>query len=214
MAALNSVFGLATRRLAKPRPVALAAALLLPLVLSGCGATEGIGGKLLSGVMGDDPKPIDPAVYAATPACPEIGIREGTEFLPIFKKGKNLDFEHVAFQANIQRVARDCDYEGDRLRVRVGAAGRVLSGPKGATGQVSVPIRVAVTIGDRVIYSALSTANAEVQAPDYSGLWSIVDANVTMTVAESHDATIWVGFDGHDGKTKGKAPAKKKPSKS
>lgn len=186
------------------------ALLLLPLALAGCGSTDGIGGKLITGVFKEDAPTMDAKLYAETPACPEAAIRDGTEFMPIFEKGKEGTLDGIRFQANVQRVARDCDVSGDRLTVRVGAAGRVLSGPTGAVGSVTVPVRIAVTIGDRVLYSAVSTATTDVQAPDYSGLWSVVDSNVVMTVADSHDATIWVGLDGHPDKNKAKAPAKKR----
>ncbi|TBW34958.1 hypothetical protein EYW49_16965 [Siculibacillus lacustris] len=211
MAACITVFG-RTARAVVGRTLRLAG-LVAPLALAACGATEGIGGKLLTGVLGDEPKPMDPALYAATPVCPEIGIREGTEFMPVFDPGKFGDPAAIRFQANVQRVARDCEAEGDRLRVRVGAAGRVLSGPKGAVGSVTVPVRVVVTLGDKVLYSGLTTANADVQAPDYSALWSIVDSNVLLSIADSHDATILVGLDGHpDSKVaKGKAKPAKKP---
>jgi hypothetical protein len=195
------------------RTLARLALLVLPLALTGCGSTEGIGGKLITGVFKSDPPSMDQNLYAQTPACPSVEIRDGTEFMPIFAKGKEGMLDAILFQANVQRVARDCDVSGDRLTVRVGAAGRVLSGPKGAVGSVTVPVRVAVTIGDRVLYSAVSAATVDVQAPDYSGLWSIVDSNVTMTIDESHDATIWVGLDGHPDKSKAKPPAKKRVTK-
>lgn len=185
-----------------PRAVRFAPlALSLPLALAGCGATEGIGSglvssKILSGTL-SGPKEMDPAVYAATPVCPEALVRDGTEFMPIFEPGKQGDFEKVRFQASVQRVARDCEEAvGGGIKVRVGVAGRVLSGKTAATGTVTVPVRVAVTAGDQVLYSKLTTAQVTVQAPDYSALYSVVDDGITLSVAESQAATIHVGLDG------------------
>lgn len=178
-----------------------AAVLTMPFLLAGCGATEGIGAnfspsKLISGTL-DGPKEMDPSVYAATPVCPEALVREGTEFMPVFEPGKTGNVDAVRFQASVQRVARDCeDAIGGGIKVRVGVAGRVLSGKSAATGTMTVPIRVAVTAGDKVLYSKLTTTQVSVQAPDYSGLFSIVDDGITLSVAESQAATIFVGLDG------------------
>ena len=95
-------------------------ALLLAPTLSACGSMDGIGAKILTG--GAEPKEMDPKIWAATPVCPEITIRDGTEFLPIFEPGKQGDIASIRFQANVQRVARDCDDVGGQIRVRVGAA--------------------------------------------------------------------------------------------
>ena len=183
------------------------AALVLPLALAGCGASEGIGGNILS-VVAPKPQEMDPALYAATPVCPNVEIRDGTEFMPVFKPGKFGDTSQILFQASVQRVARDCDNDGEGIRVRVGVAGRVLSGPTGATGASTVPIRIAVMVGDKVVYSKLHPAAVDVQAPDYSALWSVVDDGIVLSIADSKEATIYAGLDGK-GEIKDKARSKK-----
>ena len=195
-----------------------AAALVLPLALAGCGgASEGIGSdfsasKILSGTL-TGPKEMDPAVYAATPICPEALVRDGTEFMPVFEPGKQNNFDAVRFQASVQRVARDCENAADGgIKVRVGVAGRVLSGRNAATGKVTVPVRIAVTAGDKVLYSKLTATTVDVQAPDYSALFSVVDDGITLTIPESQAATIYVGLDGHGDVLKAQKPKKgKKP---
>lgn len=185
---------------ALPTGLAVASAITACLLLTGCGASESIGSsfspsKILSGTL-SGPKEMDPAVFAATPVCPTAEVRDGTEAMPIHEGGKSDDPAAVRFQASVQRVARDCEEAGDGVRVRVGVAGRVLSGPKGATGQVTVPIRVAVVVGEKVVYSKLSTQTVTVQAPDYSALFSIVDESIVLSVADSQQANILVGLDG------------------
>ena len=61
---------------------------------------------------------------------------------------------------------------------------------------MTVPVRVAVTAGDKVLYSKLVTTQVTVQAPDYSALFSVVDEGITLTVQESQAVTIYVGLDG------------------
>ena len=189
-----------------------AALVALALGLAGCGATEGIGSNILS-VVAPKPQEMDPAIYAATPVCPTVEIRDGTEFMPVFKPGKQGDPSQIMFQASVQRVARDCEMEGEALRVRIGVAGRVLSGPTGATGASTVPVRIAVVIGDRVVHSKLHQAAVDVQAPDYSALWSVVDDSVVLSVADSKEATIFAGLDGKGDPKGAKDKPKKKPTK-
>ncbi len=173
------------------RALAIAVALA---PLAACGSFDGIGEKVLLG--GSKPEPMDPKVYAATPVCPSIEIRDGTEFLPIFEPGKQGDPASIRFQANVQRVARDCTEGPEGIRVSVGAAGRVLSGPKGATGPVTVPVRIAAISGERVIFTKLVPTTVDVMPPDNSALWSIVDDALVLSVADSHEATIYIGLDG------------------
>lgn len=187
--------------------VARALALVVALApLAACGSFDGIGEKVL--LAGTKPEPMDPKTYAATPVCPSIEIRDGTEFLPIFEAGKQGDLANIRFQANVQRVARDCEEDPTGgIRVKIGAAGRVLSGPKGATGAVTIPVRVAAVIGERVLYSKLVPTTVDVMPPDNSALWSIVDEGFVVSVADSHEATIYIGL---DGQASAKAP---KPAK-
>lgn len=201
-------FGFSTKgRLSLGGAARWAAAAMLPVVLAGCGATEGIGGTFLSGTL-TGPKEMDPALYAATPVCPLVEVRDGTEFMPVYEGGKKAgDPQTIRFQVAVQRVARDCDFADAGIRVRVGVAGRVLSGQKGATGALTVPIRVAVVVGDRVAYSKVTTTPVNVQAPDYSALFSIVDEGVALSIADSKEATIYVGLDN------GADPTAKKPAK-
>ncbi len=189
-----------------------AATLALPLMLAGCGATEGIGSNIMS-VVAPKPQEMDPALYAATPVCPNVEIRDGTEFMPVFKPGKFGDPSQIMFQASVQRVARDCDMDGETLRIRVGVAGRVLSGPTGATGASNVPVRIAVIVGDKVVYSKLHQAAVDVQAPDYSALWSVVDDGVMLSIADSKEATIYAGLDGKADPKGAKDKPKKTPPK-
>lgn len=196
-----------------PRLAAVAVLAVLGPALAGCGSvSDGIGGSILRGTASETPA-VDPAEFAKTPTCPTAEIRYGAEAISLYDGGKQGDSTQLRYQINVQKVARDCDMAGDRVTVRVGAAGRVVSGPKGATGSVSVPVRVAAVKGDQVLYSKLTTVTVPVNAPDYSANWSIVDDQVAIPAVGSMDTTIYVGLDGAGAKDlvppKGKGKAKK-----
>ncbi|WP_407048236.1 hypothetical protein [Methyloraptor flagellatus] len=195
------------------RIAAVTGLVLAGLSLAGCGSvSDGIGNALLRGTA-EEPKGIDPAEIAKTPTCPIAEVRYGSEMLPLFEGGKQGDPTALRFQLTVQKVARDCDVVGDKVIARVGVAGRVLAGPKGATGTVSVPVRIAAVRGEQVLYSKVTTVAVPVNAPDYAANWSIIDDQVTIPVLGSGDVTIYAGLDGKDAKDLGPAKGKGKAKK-
>ena len=194
--------------------VSVAAALFLVSALAGCGDTS-IGSSLFH-FTPEAPKTTDNAQFAQKPTCPNAEIRFGTESIQLYENGKQGDVNSVRFQISVQRVARDCDQIGDNIVARVGAAGRVIAGPKGSTGKVSVPVRIAAVNGDKVIYSALKVVEVEVAPPDFGADWSLVDEQVTIPAGVSNDTIIYVGLDDKSKPDKSAKPvqkAKPKPAK-
>ncbi|KPL54261.1 hypothetical protein [Prosthecomicrobium hirschii] len=186
----------------------IAAGLATALLLAGCGGTmDSIGTTLLSGTKTDGAE-LDGEAIKARPVCPLVEIRSGTETLPLYETGKQGNADFLRFQISVQRVARECDINGETMSVRVGAAGRVAAGPKGATGKVQVPVRIAAVKGDQVLYSRLNTVSVDVGAPDYSALWSAVDEAMTLPANITSGVTIYVGL---DDKPEKPAPKGKKP---
>ena len=192
------------RRLAKAAP-----ALAMAVALAGCGDTS-VGSSLMNWMPGSKPAetaaPADPKAYAKfadQPACPNAEIRYGTEMINLFADGKQGDDNSLKYQINVQRVARECDQVGENIMARVGIAGLIVGGPKGAAGKVDVPIRIAAVKGDKVIYTELKTVSVQVQAPDFNGNWSLVEP-VAIPAVGSSDTIIYVGLD-----DKSKAAAEK-----
>jgi hypothetical protein len=173
--------------------VSAAAALLLAGALAGCGDTS-IGSSFFH-MTPEAPKTTDNVQFAQKPTCPNAEIRFGTESIQLYENGKQGDLNSVRFQISIQRVARECDQIADNIVARVGAAGRVVAGPKGSTGKVSVPVRIAAVNGDKVVYSALKMVEVDVAPPDFGADWSLVDEQVTIPAAISNDTIIYVGLD-------------------
>src|SRR5262249_56143528 len=84
-----------------------------------------------------------------TPAdieCPDVNVRTGAATLMISSKpgegeASALD---LRYQATIIRTARECRVNSGIMTMKVGIEGRVITGPAGGAGTVSVPIRLAV----------------------------------------------------------------------
>jgi hypothetical protein len=128
--------------------------------------------------------------------CPKVDLREGTAFYRTYEKGgkETEDANLVIYQAALAETSRDCKYSNGTLTMTVAASGRVVPGPKGKAGTISMPIRVAVTRGDEVLYSKLSTQ--EIQIAE-SGATQFVfkDTEVSFPQPTARNITVFIGYD-------------------
>ena len=131
--------------------------------------------------------------------CPKTKIRAGTETLRIYPKGVKKDAEDAAkklrFQATIQEVVRECNYISETLAIRVGIAGRLINGPAGEVGELTLPIRVVVTRGDDVLYSQLHKISSKIEPGRSLAKFRFVDEAVNIDKPEKENIQIYVGFD-------------------
>lgn len=149
------------------------------------------------------PPLFDARDFTITGACPKVFIQNGAETMLLFEPGKQGDPQAIRFQATLTQTARECSLVGGKTLIKVGMAGRVLSGPKGSTGAVTLPVRVVVRTGETVHYSTLHQVPVSVNAPDYAAAWSKIDEAVSIPASNAEDAQIYVGFDDAPGKPAG-----------
>jgi hypothetical protein len=177
-----------------------AAALIVAVVgLGACTAHDGAG-PLAGGSGGGAAKTTyTMADFAPTTYCPPLQLRPGTEALTTYEHGHDNEVAYVRQQASITQTARECHLVGNTLSVKVGVAGRVVAGPKGGAGTVTLPIRVAVTkqVGATgPIYTHLFKVPVAVTAPDFSASYDEVFDQVSFNVApDDRNLIIYVGFD-------------------
>ncbi|PPJ48715.1 hypothetical protein C0075_18145 [Rhizobium sp. KAs_5_22] len=135
----------------------LAASLLM--VLSGCNAGNP-GGVL--GSAADKPTAAPAASPAADAAaavqgfCPPITLRDGTAYHRTYAKGAKDDATKIVYQASLADTTRSCTRSETGMTITAMVQGRLVAGPEGKAGQVMLPIRVAVTDGETVVYSELT----------------------------------------------------------
>ncbi|WP_237154529.1 hypothetical protein [Oryzibacter oryziterrae] len=137
--------------------------------------------------------------FAAVAVCPQIQVRDGTQLMQIFDKGKPVDGAIIRFQASINKFAREChtDPISGATTIKVGVFGRMLAGPKGGTGSATLPLRlVVVRNGDEVLYSQLFKIAATIPAGQASTEWnSITDGVVVPADKSQGNFVLYVGFD-------------------
>ena len=128
--------------------------------------------------------------------CPAVRIRAGTETYREFPKGADKENDdELRHQATITKVARECAYVGQNLEIKVGARGRLITGPKGQAGDVKMPIRVAVTKGNETIYSKLHRPVEVIPSGSTSAAFSFVDDKVVVPAPTAANLRVYIGFD-------------------
>jgi len=183
------------------------------IVLSACTASNS--GKT-SGALdlgGDTQTQADNESANLRAFCPKTVLRAGTETYRVFTDGVNKDdpdaLNSLRFQSTISEVVRECNYRSDQLNIRVGIAGRAINGPTGENGTFNMPVRVAVTRGDEVLYSQLHAIPATIPLGGSFTKFRFVDSNVNIPIPEKPNLLIYVGFDEGPVEASEKAPEKK-----
>ena len=83
--------------------------------------------------------------------CPLINIRQGASTLTIGPSARGSDADStnngamaVKYQGSFVRAARECALVGGNVVMKIGVQGRIIVGPAGGPGEVTVPLRMAV----------------------------------------------------------------------
>ncbi|MDN2566829.1 hypothetical protein N1F89_11390 [Aquibium sp. A9E412] len=127
--------------------------------------------------------------------CPPIALRSGTAYFNAYERNAEDDPEKVVYQAAISDVTRSCSYGADSITMTVAVAGRVVPGPVGKAGTITMPIRVAVLRGEEVVYSELH--RYQVAVGDTSGATQFVfnDPNVVIPGPIDTSIRVFAGYD-------------------
>jgi hypothetical protein len=132
--------------------------------------------------------------------CPKVSIREDTGFFNKYAKGGEDDPAQLIYQGSLTDVTRDCTRSGGILTMNIGVAGRVVPGPASAGGTITMPIRIAVTRGDEVLYSQLHNYQTTLGAN--ATQFVLNDPNVQVPIPAERSLQVFAGFD--EGPTKKK----------
>ena len=178
------------------------AVIALAAVLAGCQSSSEQGGPIDLGIGEDqsgsqiaaaDSGQITDVELRAY--CPRVELRDGTAFYNTYERGKQDEADSIIYQASLAEVTRSCNYGSGALQMTVAAAGRVVPGPKSRSGNINMPIRVAVVQGETVLYSKLH--KYPVQISDGVGATQFVfnDTEIVIPAPQSRNVTVFIGYD-------------------
>lgn len=164
--------------------------------LAAAGCQSGDSGQVLD-VSGDAPKPPQEKILESElrAYCPPVTLREGTAFYRTYAKGAKDDPSKLAYQASLSDVTRSCTRNNDMMTINVAAAGRVVTGPAGATGTITMPIRIAVVRGDEVLYTQLHKYQLNVTDTTAATQFVFNDPNVAIPIPTERNVQVFAGYD-------------------
>ncbi len=168
---------------------------LAGFMLAAAGCQSGDTGGVL-GLGSKEKKPEEGKVLASEllAYCPQVTLKEDTGYFNRYAKGGEDDPAKLSYQASIGEVTRSCSRATGMLTMDVAAAGRIVPGPAGVSGSITLPIRVVVLQGDEVLYS--KQINHQVAVSGNQAQQFIVnDPNVTVPIPTANTLRVFAGFD-------------------
>ena len=130
--------------------------------------------------------------------CPRFQVWPRDHHVTIYEPGRAGDGLAVMHRGEITQTARECQIEGTKVTVKYGFSGRVLLGPRGKTGSVTLPVNIFVTDAKRErIQADKGTIDVSVTLDKPIGYFSAVKT-ITFSVPEGTrpgEFEVFVGFD-------------------
>ena len=166
-------------------------------ILAGCNQTD----KPADLGVTSDPSGVQAAAQQQTQvaviqgSCPQVFLRDGTAVLRRYAKGGKDDPSKLLYQVTLADSTRQCVLNESQLVMTVMVQGRIVVGPAGASGTVTVPIRVAVMDGETSHYSELVQYPVTVPADGSAGQFIFTQSNVSIPAGSGGFTKAYVGFE-------------------
>jgi hypothetical protein len=134
--------------------------------------------------------------------CPRIDIRQGASTLLINSSESEANALGLRYQGSFVRAARECRVSGSNVTIKIGVQGRVILGPAGGPGQVTIPLRYALlneTLTEsKPLWSKLYIIPVTVPPQTPNVAWTNISEDLTVPIpppAELENWVIYIGFD-------------------
>ncbi len=152
--------------------------------------------------------------------CPGVEIRPGAATLNFAAKANDPTANDLRYQVGFGPLARQCALRGTTLAMRVGVQGRLIVGPAGGPGQVSVPLRYAVIQegpSPKTITTKFKRISVTVPPGETHVAFTDIEEELNFplpSLAALQSYVLYVGFDELGDRTQPRPSAKKTPAKS
>lgn len=171
--------------------------------------------------FGEGEKKPPPAAATETPDidCPGVEIRQGASTFQQSGADNGSTALSLRYQANFIKFARECALRAGNVVMKVGVEGRVILGPAGTPGQLSLPVRLAVVkegLEPRVIWTKFYMVPVMMPPGQPNVLFTHVEEDVSFPNPPGDDLdayVVYVGFDPDSAEAEKKKPTKPPPKK-
>jgi hypothetical protein len=156
-------------------------------------------GNLLTAAEADVAGQVD--ITAKGADCPSVSVAPGDNNITFSVKGGNNDSLSVMHRGEITKTARECASSASGgMSVKYGFAGRVLLGPQGKAGTVTLPVKVTVMDNSRKALKSETVKVPVTITPDETAGFFSVTRDVVVLVAAGaspRSYQIVIAFDRH-----------------
>jgi hypothetical protein len=169
--------------------------LALLAILAGCNSSSPVSGLSL-GSSAQPAAATGPVVVQAY--CPQVGMLEQSAIKNAYAGNAKDDPAKLLYRASLSEATRACTANDTTLTIRVQAQGRVVIGPAGKPGRISLPINVEVIgEGDKVLYSQTQITPVDVPAEGVAQfLFDKADVSIPNQMGGVSTFTrVRIGFD-------------------
>jgi hypothetical protein len=143
-----------------------------------------------------------PGAPSAPPIeCPGVDYRQGAATLAVNSPGSENAALGLRYQASFVQTARECIVRGGALTIKVGVQGRIVVGPAGGPGQVSIPLRYALVregLEPRTLWTKLFMVPVTIPDNQLNLPWLHVEEEMTVPLPPGDELeayVVYIGFD-------------------
>jgi hypothetical protein len=147
--------------------------------------------------------------------CPPVEIRQGASTYSESAQDNGSAALSTRFQASFVRFARECAQHGGNVTLKVGVEGRVILGPAGTPGGVTLPVRLAVVkegISPQTIWTKFYMVPVTLTPGQENVIFTHVEEDMTFPMPPGNQFDQYVVYAGFDPASMTAEP-KRKPVK-
>lgn len=144
--------------------------------------------------------------------CPVVTVRSGAG---TWQEPGGAASTELRYQASLGQMARECAVLGPTMTIKVGVEGRVLIGPKGAAGNVAVPLRLALVAEGpepKPIWTKFYSVPVTIPQGQSGVAFTQVEDDLSFALPASKDISNYVIYVGFDPQGAAKTAKPKKPA--
>lgn len=162
--------------------------------LSGCNsASQGLGLGLGSDTASANAQPVQAVVQAY---CPQVVMRDQSAVYRSYARGGQDNQDKLLYQASFSDATRQCTANETTMTINVVAQGRLVQGPAGTPGSVTLPVLVEVVDGDNVLYSQKVAFPVDMPVGGTQFMFSKADVQIPNNAGGASRFTrVRLGFD-------------------
>jgi hypothetical protein len=148
--------------------------------------------------------------------CPGVEYRQGAATMAVNSPGAENTALSLRYQASFTQTARECILRGNNLTIKVGVQGRLVIGPAGATGAVTVPLRYALVregSEPKTLWTKLFMVPVTIPENQLNVPWLHIEEEMTVPRPSGNEIeayVIYIGFDPEGASARPKPAAKPK----